>query len=542
MADVLIVCVREDEPQAKALAEMFEAAGFSIGGAPSTDGALRSSGAGLIVWSRAAIRSRPFLDATHRVTNSGKAVIASLIAPPPPDSVGDAPAFDLSGWNGDPDDPLLDPLFFAVDRMVATARTAVGASSERSAPAAPTTFGPQLNLKSQPSAVFSGRSVRPTPPAEPVAASFRTRTQSDTLGSEAELWRVIRDSNDPADFMDYLAQYGPSGVFAELAELRLKQSTGRAGHAPPPRPAARAPMPAYDPPPQRKEAAPARRAEAPARRPEQATPTRREPHYERPFDSAPEPRDSIRREGGALRAFILLALLGGAVVWAGLYLGGDQRNTADVAENVAAPAAETAPAGSTADAPDDTAIADGVGLSELAQEREPAPRRLAASTQEELFTPPMPAPMTSWGASAPNAGPVSLRPSEQASNAPSILVPLSPPPAGAPQTADAISASAIPAPAPAVLWAVRPSARDIAELYPPRAMRQGVGGRVALDCIVRANLSAACAVASETPLGAGFGRAALTGVAAYRAQPALADGTPSAGAQTRIVITFQALR
>ena len=34
MADVLIVCVREDEPQAKALADMFEAAGFSIGGAP----------------------------------------------------------------------------------------------------------------------------------------------------------------------------------------------------------------------------------------------------------------------------------------------------------------------------------------------------------------------------------------------------------------------------------------------------------------------------------------------------------------------------
>src|SRR5262250_1745104 len=96
MADVLIVCVREDEPQAKALAEMFEAAGFSIGGAPAGDASLRSSGAGVVVWSQASIRSRPFLDAAQRVINASKAVVASLIEPPPPSSIGDAPAFDLS--------------------------------------------------------------------------------------------------------------------------------------------------------------------------------------------------------------------------------------------------------------------------------------------------------------------------------------------------------------------------------------------------------------------------------------------------------------
>src|SRR5262245_3478178 len=96
MADVLIVCVREDEPQAKALADMFEAAGFSVGGAPSNDSGLRSSGAGVIVWSRSSIRSRPFLDASQRVVNAGKAIVASLIEPPPPSSVGDSPIFDLS--------------------------------------------------------------------------------------------------------------------------------------------------------------------------------------------------------------------------------------------------------------------------------------------------------------------------------------------------------------------------------------------------------------------------------------------------------------
>ena len=128
MADVLIVCVREDEPQAKALADMFEAAGFSIGGAPNSDGALRSSGAGVVVWSQASIRSRPFLDAAQRVINANKAVVASLIDPPPPSSIGESPAFDLSRWDGDPNDPALDPLFFAVDRMVNAARAGVGAA------------------------------------------------------------------------------------------------------------------------------------------------------------------------------------------------------------------------------------------------------------------------------------------------------------------------------------------------------------------------------------------------------------------------------
>src|SRR5262249_14211787 len=145
MADVLIVCVREDEPQAKGLAEMFEAAGFTIGGAPSSDAALRSSGAGVVVWSQASIRSRPFLDAAQRVINADKAVVASLIEPPPPSSIGDAPAFDLSMWRGDPNDSALDPLFFAVDRMVNSQRASVGAPEpdEDEPPPLPRSMRPQ---------------------------------------------------------------------------------------------------------------------------------------------------------------------------------------------------------------------------------------------------------------------------------------------------------------------------------------------------------------------------------------------------------------
>lgn len=159
MADVLIVCVREDEPQAKALAEMFEAAGFSIGGAPSSDGALRSSGAGVVVWSQASIRSRPFLDAAQRVINANKAVVASLIDPPPPSSIGDSPAFDLSRWDGDPNDPSLDPLFFTVDRMVNAARASVGAPAREDvyeAPPPPQRAAPR---------------AAPTPPPRPAPAS-----------------------------------------------------------------------------------------------------------------------------------------------------------------------------------------------------------------------------------------------------------------------------------------------------------------------------------------------------------------------------------
>ena len=218
MADVLIVCVREDEPQAKALAEMFEAAGFSIGGAPSSDGALRSSGAGVVVWSQASIRSRPFLDAAQRVINADKAVVASLIEPPPPSSIGDAPAFDLSMWRGDPNDSALDPLFFAVDRMVNSQRASVGAQQDDEDDEPPPL--PRSMRRDPPAA----------PPQSPVqrAASMFSPPPADPLRSETEHWRAIRDSRNPADFMDYLGRYGPNGAFAEVAELRLKQLTGAA--------------------------------------------------------------------------------------------------------------------------------------------------------------------------------------------------------------------------------------------------------------------------------------------------------------------------
>ncbi|HYD71488.1 MAG TPA: hypothetical protein VEF55_00010 [Candidatus Binatia bacterium] len=550
MADVLIVCVREDEPQAKALAEMFEAAGFSIGGAPSNDAALRSSGAGLVVWSQASIRSRPFLDAAQRVINARKAIVASLIEPPPPSSIGDSPVFDLSRWDGDTEDPALDPLFFAIDRMVNSARTSVGGGADVEEDYAPPPARPQRTAPIPPAPAPAPTYARAPPP--PPA--------SDPLGTEAEHWRAIRDSRDPTDFMDYLARYGPAGAFAEVAELRLKQLTSARSEArpapPPARPAPPAPAPRLT---QRLETPPSRRGEAaplPPRRdpppPRRADPPRR---FERSYERA-DLREPPREGGGAMRAFILIAILGGTALAGGLYFGGGMPNFAsqpsaqeDVASTTAPPPYDES--GEPADAEE---IA-GVPLSDTTEPSQPRRQEIASRTENERPAPtrreepdpPPPAPVTS--SNNGQGGPVSLRPGDTTppglTTAPTTTPTSNPPPVQIASTQPASTTAPPPtttraAPRGQVVWAQRPSARRISELYPSRALREGVGGRVELSCNVRSNQSLSCSVASESPAGLGFGQAALNASNSYRASPALSDGSSSTGSQARIVVQFQA--
>jgi hypothetical protein len=524
MADVLIVCVREDEPQAKALAEMFEAAGFTIGGAPNSDGALRSSGAGVIVWSQASIRSRPFLDAAQRVINADKAVVASLIEPPPPSSIGSSPAFDLSRWSGDPNDPSLDPLFFAVDRMVNAARASVGAG----APAPQSQFDEPPRL-----------APRAAPPPAPPQRLAPQPQQADPLGGEAEHWRAIRDSRDPSVFMDYLARYGATGTFSEVAELRLKQLTS-----------ARA-APQQAPPQQRREPPPPptpRYAEAPRRA--AAPPPER--HYDRD-----DLRDPPRNQGGALRAFILVALLGGAALAGGLYFGGGLNNEASP------PAVErdtqTANAGAPPDAESTFGATDnGTSFSEAQDNRPtPAQRPTAAAPDREqtrerdrerqrereaAASEPVPAPTTNFASNS--GGPVSLSASNPtppgATSNPATLSPPVTAPASTPASNTPPPAATPTRPPGTVVFTQRPSPNRIAELYPSAASRRGVGGRVELNCQVRSNLTLACSIASENPPGTGFGAAALSTVSSYRVRPTLSDGASAVGASTRIAVNFQA--
>jgi len=540
MADVLIVCVREDEPQAKALAEMFEAAGFSIGGAPSSDGALRSSGAGVVVWSQASIRSRPFLDAAQRVINANKAIVASLIDPPPPSSIGNSPAFDLSRWNGDPNDPSLDPLFFAVDRMVNSARVGTAPARDENYDAPPARSAP----RAPPPA--------PPPPAYRAPPAAAAPAPTDPLGNEAEHWRTIRDSRNPADFMDYLSRFGPQGTFAEVAELRLKQLTGgdqqqqRQAPRPEPRtepPARReaaAPQRRPDPPPQRRSDPPPRRAEAPRRTP----PPER---YDRDL------RDPPRNEGGALRAFILIALLGGAAVAGGLYFGGglgpapDQAQESTVTPDLDAPSgtplADDAQ-GLEADAPPpaDRQIAareeprqTPAQLQQQQREREREREAAAAASSAANTTPPRSGPVSLVAPASNSGAPQQSTPNTAVPLAPPTTAPTTSPASTTPRQTEQLRGTA-----GSVNWAQRPSARRISELYPQRALREGVGGRVTMDCVVQPSLGVACTIASESPAGEGFGRAALSAANSYRAAPTLSDGSSAVGARARLSVSFQA--
>jgi hypothetical protein len=119
MGGVVFVFVREDASEAETLAEAFDAAGFSISGSDLSADALR-----IVLWSRHALRSHAFHDAAEQALRSGRAVVASLIAPPPSESVFGAPIIDLSAWDGE-DSAALDPLFEAADVMARCASSNV---------------------------------------------------------------------------------------------------------------------------------------------------------------------------------------------------------------------------------------------------------------------------------------------------------------------------------------------------------------------------------------------------------------------------------
>src|SRR5690606_6809318 len=153
--------------------------------------------------------------------------------------------------------------------MVNAARAGVGATQRESRDYDPPPPPRRTAIQAEPPPRRQEPQYR-APPEPP--QSYRVPPSSDPLGSEAEHWRAIRDSRNPADFMDYLARYGPDGAFSEVAELRLKQLT-----SPPETPRAPGARPTVRPPTPR----PAGRAEPAARRSDPVRipdpPSRREP-------------------------------------------------------------------------------------------------------------------------------------------------------------------------------------------------------------------------------------------------------------------------
>src|SRR5262249_3415760 len=82
MAQVHFVCVHQDHQSAETLADLFERAGFSVAGAPHDQDELRTCIASVLIVSRAALRSMPFLDVAKRVVAADKALIASFLPLP----------------------------------------------------------------------------------------------------------------------------------------------------------------------------------------------------------------------------------------------------------------------------------------------------------------------------------------------------------------------------------------------------------------------------------------------------------------------------
>src|SRR5262249_56531923 len=75
--------------------------------------------------------------AAQAAIDSGKAVIANTTGAGLPPIVRASPVFDLAGWSGDPDAPVLDQLAHAVEELAARAAAAPASAPPQPAPAPP---------------------------------------------------------------------------------------------------------------------------------------------------------------------------------------------------------------------------------------------------------------------------------------------------------------------------------------------------------------------------------------------------------------------
>lgn len=145
----------------------------------------------------------------------------------------------------------------------------------------------------------------------------------------------------------------------------------------------------------------------------------------------------------------------------------------------------------------------------------------------------------------PYVEPLPSQPAETPASPIGPIARLDPAPAPSPGPATAGPAPvAAPAPrAKTILrpdWLRRPNAYDMADYYPPRAVRQHREGTAVIACTVtEAGGLTACSVAGETPSGWGFGEAALRMAPLFRMRPQTEDGVAVGGARINVPVDFR---
>jgi TonB family protein len=102
-----------------------------------------------------------------------------------------------------------------------------------------------------------------------------------------------------------------------------------------------------------------------------------------------------------------------------------------------------------------------------------------------------------------------------------------------------------PPPQPTVItnpdWVQIPNGADMADAYPPVAQFIGLSGRAVLHCDVSVQgATVNCTIEGETPIGMGFGKAALALSKQFKMRPMTRNGVPVEGGEIRIPIRFAA--